>query len=134
MDKKSLSYGELQLATRRYKMKSLLRWLGLTIVYLIGIGISLVSSINIFSGSSSLDTRKIDRNIERLRELDWFNELHNCERHRISFLINSKIRKYLQSSFRVQRLKTSKREQKKFIETLEKVAEAREKNNSYNRI
>lgn len=108
-------------------MKKLLRWTGLTIIYLIGIGISLVTSINVFSGSSSLDTNKIDRNIERLRNSGWFDDLYISERHRSSFLADLQIRKYLQSSFRIQRLQKSEREQKKFIQKLEKAAEARKK-------
>ncbi|MDI7742418.1 nitrite reductase [Lysinibacillus fusiformis] len=107
-------------------MKRALHWLGLTAIYLTGIVISLASSINIFNGSSSLDTRKIDQNIERLRKLDWFNDLYESERHHKSFFINLEVRKYLESSIRISRLESSEREQKKFVRLLEKVANARE--------
>ncbi|MGI2328413.1 nitrite reductase [Planococcus sp. YIM B11945] len=109
-------------------MKRSMRWLGLAVIYLIGIGISLLSSVNVFNGRFRLDTQKTDRHIEQLGKLHWFNELYECERHQSSFLFSLQIRKYLNSSFRVQLLKSSEREQKKFIQKLEKVAEAWAKN------
>ena len=106
-------------------MKRALHWLGLAAIYLTGIVISLASSINIFNGSSSLDTRKIDQNIEHLRKMDWFNDLYESERHHKSFFINLEVRKHLESSIRISRLESSEREQKKFVRLLEKVAKAR---------
>lgn len=110
-------------------MKKLFRLLSLVIINLIGILISVSASINIFNPSTSLNTRKIDKNIEELRQLEWFNDLYENERHHKSFFINLKVRKYLESSIRVSRLKSNEREQKKFSQLLEKIAEVREKNN-----
>lgn len=110
-------------------MKKLFRWLSLAIINLIGIFISVSAAISIFNPSTSLDTRKIDKNIERLRQLEWFNDLYESERHHKSFFINLKVRKYLESSIHVSRLRSNEREQKKFSQLLEEVAEVRDKNN-----
>ena len=112
-----------------YQMIKILRRLLLGMISLIGMILSLLTSINLISSSSrSLNTRKIDKNIEKLRELEWFNELYEIERHRKSFFINVKVRKYLQSNILVARLKNNKNEQKKFIKLLEDVAKLRNKN------
>ena len=112
-----------------YQMKKILRRLLLDMISLIGMILSLLTSINLISSSSrSLNTRKIDKNIEKLRELEWFNELYKIERHRKSFFINMKVRKYLQSNILVARLKNNKNEQKKFIKLVEDVAKLRNKN------
>lgn len=79
------------------------------------------------SSNSSLNTRKIDRNIEKLRELAWFNELYIDERHHKSFYVNLKVRKYLQSHILVSRLQNSEKSKKKFIHLLEEIAQLREK-------
>lgn len=113
---------------RSHIMKMFFRWLGLAIISLIGILISLTASINIFSPRTSLDTRKIDKNIEKLRTLQWFNDLYESGRHHKSFFTNLKVRRYLESSIRISALKNNEREQKKFIQLLENVAEVREKN------
>ena len=111
-------------------MKKLLKWLGLAVIYGIGAGISILSSTNVFLGDTGLNTKKIGRNIEKLRLLSWFNELYEDEKHHSSFFINLRVRKYLESSIRISRLKNNEREQKKFIQLLETVAEVRKKNNS----
>ena len=106
----------------------LLKWLGLAAICLIGIAISIVASTNVFIGNTGLDSRKIDRNINKLKLFSWFNELYEDDRHHSSFFINVHVRKYLESSIRVYLLKSSEKEQKKFIQLLEKVAQEREKN------
>lgn len=78
------------------------------------------------SSNSSLNTRKIDRNIEKLRELAV---LMSYECHHKSFYVNLKVRKYLQSHILVSRLQNSEKSKKKFIHLLEEVAQLREKNN-----
>lgn len=48
-------------------MKKFLHWIGLAIIDLFGIIISLFTSMDLISSSnSSLNTREIDRNIEKL--------------------------------------------------------------------
>lgn len=109
-------------------MKKFLNGMGIAFIGLIGIVLSLATSTDLTgSASDSLNTRKIDKNIDELRELEWFNALYESERHRKSFSINYKVRKYLQSTILVTRLKTSEREQQKFIRLLEHVSELREK-------
>lgn len=102
----------------------LLKWLGLAAICLIGI----VTSTNVFMPDKGLDSRKIDRNINKLKLFSWFNELYEDDRHHSSFFINLHVRKYLESSIHVFLLKSSEKEQKKFIQLLEKVAQEREKN------
>jgi len=86
-------------------MKKFFHWLGLAIISLIGIIVSLLTSTDLITSSnSSLNTRKIDKNIEKLRELKWFSCLYENERHQKSFFVNLKVRKYLQSTIRVSRL------------------------------
>lgn len=109
-------------------MQKYFHWIGLAIISLFGIIMSLFTSTDLISSSnSSLNTRKIDKNIEKLRELEWFNDLYENERHHKSFLMNLKVRKYLQSKILVARLKNNEKEQKKFIQLLEEIAELREK-------
>ncbi len=110
-------------------MKKLFHWVGLAIIYSIGIILSLLTSTDLISSPNcSLDTNKIDKNIEKLRELKWFNDLYVDERHHKSFFMNAKVRKYLQSNTLVSRLKNNQKEQKKFTQLLEDVAKIREKN------
>lgn len=95
--------------------------------YLIGIVISLSSSVSPFTANSALDTQKIDSNIEKLKQLPWFMSLYENARYRRSFFANKKIRTYLQSSFRVNQLIKNEKAQKRFIALLEKQAKLREK-------
>ncbi|WP_418300929.1 hypothetical protein [Lysinibacillus fusiformis] len=41
------------------------------------------------NGSTTLHTRKIDRNMERLRQYDWFEEIDHDERYRRLFFCQS---------------------------------------------
>jgi|GEM_PF-810649 len=104
----------------------ILKWLALAAICLTGIAMSLVTSTNVFMGDTGLDSRKIERNIRKLKLFSWFNELYEDDRHHSSFFINLQVRKYLESSIRVSLLKSSEKEQKKFVQLLEKVARARE--------
>ncbi|MFJ5564297.1 nitrite reductase [Lysinibacillus xylanilyticus] len=106
----------------------LLNWLGLAAIRLIGVAISIVTSTNVFMPDTCLDSRKIERNIKKLRLFSWFNELYEDDRHHSSFFINKHVRKYLESSIRVYLLKSSEKEQMKFIHLLEKVAQERGEN------
>lgn len=109
-------------------MKKFLSWIGVALVSVLSVVLSLATSVNLVGSlGGSLNSTKIDRHIEELRELEWFNVLYESERHRKSFFANRKVRKYLQSSILVLRLKTSEWEQRRFLRLLEKVAELREK-------
>lgn len=110
-------------------MKKLWRVLGSSIIALFAILLSLISSTNLISGGRTvLKTEKIEKNIEKLKQFSWFKELYEHERHHGSFFVSLKVRKYLESSIHVKLLKSSKREQEKFIQMLEEVAELRTKN------
>lgn len=97
------------------------------ITYILGIVIGLSSYVSPFTGSTNLNTKKIDSNIEKLKPFAWFMTLYEDKRHRRSFFANKKIRAYLQSSFRVNNLIKDEKAQKNFISLLEKQAKLREK-------
>ncbi|MFJ7978061.1 nitrite reductase [Peribacillus sp. NPDC096379] len=110
-------------------MKKFWRVLGSLIIALFAILLSLVSSTDLVSGGrTGLKTDKIEKNIEKLKQFSWFEKLYENEQHHRSFFVSLKVRKYLESSIRVNRLKRSKREQERFIHLLEEVAELRIKN------
>lgn len=96
--------------------------------YIIGVLLSLSSSVSPFTGSTSLNTKKIDSNIEKLKQFSWFKNLHEDERYRRSFFANKTVRNYLQSTFKVNHLIKSEKAQKSFASLLEKQAQLREKN------
>lgn len=80
-----------------------------------------------FSGGKGLNTEKIEKNIEKLKGYSWFNEVYKIEKHQRSFYVSFKIRKYLQSTMRVNKLIRSEKERVKFILMLEEVARPRNK-------
>ena len=107
-------------------MKNIWRMLGSFLISLIAILLSLISSIDLVSdGRAGLKTEKIEKNIKKLKQFPWFEELYENEQHHRSFFVNLKVRKYLESSLRVSRLIRSKSEQAKFILLLEEVADLR---------
>ncbi|RIJ66216.1 nitrite reductase [Rummeliibacillus sp. TYF005] len=108
-------------------MGKIFRGIVLAIIGILGVILSLLSSTDLISSpNSNLNSKKIDKNIKKLRELRWFNDLYIDERHHKSFFINVRVRKYLQSNILVSRLKNNKKEQQKFIQLLEYVAKKRD--------
>ena len=105
-------------------MKKLGNWIIVFLGVVVTLSLSLLSSVNL-SGSSELNTQKIDKNIEKLKDYSWFNELYENEEHHRSFFVSLKIRKYLEGSWRVSRLIRSEKAQVKFIVMLEEVARLR---------
>jgi len=82
----------------------------------------------LFSGvgySDTLNTRKIDRNIERLNECDWFKKVYEDKKYHRLFFVNKRVRHYLQSTVRVRRIIRSKKAQKKLVLFLDKEIESR---------
>ena len=71
-------------------------------------------------GDSSLNTRKIDRNIERLLELEWFKTIYGEEKYHRLFFVNRHVRGYLQSTLRVNKIIRSQKAQIKFMRLLDK--------------
>ena len=107
-------------------MKQFRRTSGSFIVILISIILSILTSTDLLSsGNTSLNTAKIDKNIEKLKQFPWFEELYNHEQHHRSFFVSLKVRKYLESTIRVYLLTRNKKKQEEFILLLEKVAELR---------
>jgi len=51
---------------------------------------------NTYVGQPTLQTRKIDQHIARLRQYDWFHIIYYDEPYRSLFFSNRHVRKYLQ--------------------------------------
>lgn len=85
--------------------------------FLVDIIAGLLGGINV---DKSLDTRKIDRNIERLKELEWFNTIYDEEKYHSMFFVNRHVRGYLQSTIRVKKIIRSEKAQLKFMRFLDK--------------
>lgn len=106
-------------------MKQLL----LVITYVVIILISLpAGGLSPFGGNTTLNTKKIDSNIEKLKQLSWFKSLYEDEKYRSLFFANRKVRGYLQSSIRVNRVIKSEYAQKRFAAILEKQVQHRNTN------
>ncbi|KAB2335588.1 hypothetical protein [Bacillus mesophilum] len=70
------------------------------------------------NGSTSLDTRKIDRNIEMLKNYSWFKDIYDDERYHRLFFVNRKVRMYLQNTYRVKKIIKNEDFKIKFIKFL----------------
>ncbi|MGE7624863.1 hypothetical protein ACQKMD_17985 [Viridibacillus sp. NPDC096237] len=77
-------------------------------------------SAGIYGDSNSLDTQKIDRNIEMLKNYTWFKNIYDDEKYYRVFFVNRKVRRYLQSSIRVKRIVKKEKAQKRLINFLNK--------------
>lgn len=80
---------------------------------------NLLSGI-LFNGSTTLDTNKIDKNIEKLQHYNWFNEIYHDDKYRKLFFANRNVRNYLQNNFRVKKIIKKTHAQKRFIYFLNK--------------
>lgn len=101
----------------------------LIITYAVIILISLPGGgLSVYGGNTALNTKKIDSNIEKLKKLSWFKKLYVDVKYRPLFFANRKVRGYLQSSIRVNRIMKNEYAQKRFIGLLEKQVEFRNKN------
>ncbi|WP_394603403.1 hypothetical protein [Fictibacillus sp. UD] len=77
---------------------------------------------NLFSNTGykdTLDTQKIDRHIEILKEYDWFKRIYEQEKYHRLFFINRHVRG-LESKARVNKMIQKPEAQQKFINLLEK--------------
>lgn len=108
-------------------MKKIWKTVLTSLTYAAGIVIGLTSSVSPFVGNISLNTKKIDSHIKQLQQYPWFADLYEDGRYRRSFFANKKVRGYLQSSFRVNRLIKDEKAQKSFSLLLEKQAQLRER-------
>jgi hypothetical protein len=64
----------------------------------------------LFGYSDTLNTKKIDRNIEQLNQHDWFKNIYEDEKYHRLFFVNKHVRRYLQSTIRVRKIIRSKEE------------------------
>lgn len=98
------------------------------LTYTVGIVVALTSSVSPIVGNTSLNSKKIDSHIQQLQQYPWFSALYEDERYRRSFFANKKVRGYLQSSLRVNRLIKNEQTQKSFAHLLEMQAQLRDNN------
>ena len=52
----------------------------------------------LFGYSDTLNTKKIDQNIEQLNQHDWFKNIYEDERYHRLFFVNKHVRRFLQST------------------------------------
>ena len=71
-------------------------------------------------GDNSLDTRKIDRNIEMLKNHTWFKDIYEDEKYHRLFCVNRNVRQYLQKTMRVKRIIKRGKSQRVFLVFLNK--------------
>ncbi|WP_026575666.1 hypothetical protein [Bacillus sp. UNC438CL73TsuS30] len=74
----------------------------------------------LFGYSDTLNTKKIDQNIELLNQHDWFKNIYEEERYHRLFFVNKHVRRYLQSTIRVRKIIRSKQAQRKLLVLLDK--------------
>lgn len=82
--------------------------------------VSIVSPVFPFVGDKSLNSKKIDANIKKLSQIDWFKEIYESEKYRHLFFGNRNVRKYLSNNLRVNQLIRQQNQQEKFIQFLNK--------------
>lgn len=70
--------------------------------------------------STGLNTRKIDNNIELLKQEGWFKKIYENEKYHRLFFTNRHIRAYLQSTVRVKKILRNNGSQKKLLRMLDK--------------
>lgn len=68
----------------------------------------------------SLNTKKIDKHIGKLRNYNWFNELYDNKKYHRLFFVNKHVRKFLQSTYQTKRLINNSNAQNSFKSFLEK--------------
>lgn len=73
-----------------------------------------------FGYGDTLNTKKIDQNIESLNQYDWFKNIYEDERYHHLFFVNKHVRRYLQSTIRVRKIISSKKAQRKLLFFLDK--------------
>ncbi|WP_409291225.1 hypothetical protein [Peribacillus sp. SCS-37] len=70
--------------------------------------------------SDTLNTKRIDQNIERLNQHDWFKDIYEDEKYHRLFFVNRNVRQYLQSTMRVKRIIKREKSQREFLIFLNK--------------
>lgn len=67
-----------------------------------------------------MDTKKIDKNIELLKQQGWFKKIYDDEKYHRLFITNRHVRAYLQSSTRIKKIMRSEEAQRKLLLLLDK--------------
>ena len=70
--------------------------------------------------TGALDTRKIDKNIELLKQQVWFKKIYDDEKYHRLFMANRNVRDYLQSKNRLKKLFVVRKAQTKLLTLLDK--------------
>jgi hypothetical protein len=70
--------------------------------------------------TGALDTRKIDKNIEMLKQEVWFKKIYEDEKYHRLFMTNRNVRAFLQSNIRVKKIIRSEKAQTKLLSLLDK--------------
>ncbi|SMQ80863.1 hypothetical protein SAMN05444673_4011 [Bacillus sp. OV166] len=78
----------------------------------------LSSMIGVSTGN--LDTKKIDNNIELLKQQGWFKKIYDDEKYHRLFITNRHVRAYLQNTTRVKKFIRSEEAQRKLLLLLDK--------------
>ncbi|MGG0738177.1 hypothetical protein [Niallia taxi] len=105
-------------------MKQPWKSIGVIITYVVAIITGFLSSSSPFM-DTTLNTKKIDRNIGKLTQFSWFKNLYEDEEYRRLFFVNRKVRNYLQNPIRVHALIKGKQAQKRFHALLDKQRQLR---------
>jgi hypothetical protein len=69
---------------------------------------------------NGLNTKRIDSNIELLKQEEWFRKIYDNQRYHRLFFANKHVRGYLQSKIRVKRIIKNEVAQRKFLLFLDK--------------
>ncbi|MFJ7666409.1 hypothetical protein ACIQXI_04835 [Lysinibacillus sp. NPDC097195] len=79
-----------------------------------------LSEVFLNGNSTPLNTKKIDKHIEQLKQLEWFSDIYHDEKYHKLFFVNRNVRKYLQNSYRVKKIVKKKQAQERFLYFLSK--------------
>jgi len=70
--------------------------------------------------TGGLNTKKIDKNIEQLKQQEWFEKIYEDKEYHRLFYTNKHVRSYLQSSIRVKIIIRNNKGQGKLMSILDK--------------
>ena len=74
--------------------------------------------------TGALNTKKIDSNIELLKQQEWFKKVYTDEKYHRLFITNRQIRAYLQSRTRIKKILQSEKAQRKLMLLVDKQIES----------
>ncbi|MED4210681.1 hypothetical protein P4662_15550 [Priestia megaterium] len=80
----------------------------------------LSSLVPIIDTSKSLNTQKINKHIELLKQQHWFRNIYEDDKYYALLFGNRRVRFYLQSSLRVKKMIRKEKVQEKFLALLNK--------------